>query len=221
MRARHRHFNPAHAGAAMALDSRYLSGTNATGVSSWPNRANSTNNAEQSTPSNEPLFTTNSLSGSAGVEFDGTSDYLFWPTAIQMRFGVAVFKAGGSQTQYASMWGTADDAGSNLQHLFGTLDRWVNIGFSDARWTGATWRKNGTVFTGTDIDTVTLNAEVVSVLLTDNLGFPIKQLRDRSFTTRVINGSLYQYQIFTAEPSAPLIKRLQFSAAYSFKISCN
>ncbi|MBU6183308.1 MAG: hypothetical protein KGR46_10930 [Verrucomicrobia bacterium] len=220
MRARHRHFNPKDAGAGMALDSRFMTGTNGSGVSSWSNRANSSNNAAQSTVAEQPIYETGSLNGNPGVKFDNTDDWLSWVTAIQMRFGLCLFKSSGTQIEFGSMWGTSDNSASGIQHLFGSSNRWVSTSFSPTRWTNAVFRKNGSTFTATNANSVSSDADIISTLLEDNGGVGISRMRDRA-NNRGIYGLLYQYQVFSNEPSSSLIKRLQFSSAYSFKIACS
>lgn len=77
MRARHRHFNPRDAGALVALDSRYgFSLSGGSSVSSWLDRTNNANNADQATAANQPKYETNELNGQPVIRFDGTNDDL-------------------------------------------------------------------------------------------------------------------------------------------------
>jgi len=221
MRARHRHFNPRDAGAGMALDSRYMTGTNGSGVSSWPNRANSSNNAEQASSSVQPIYETGSLHGNPGVKFDGTDDWLSWTTGIAMRFGLCLFKSSGTQNQYGSMWGPSSGGTGDWQHLFGATNAWIDVAFANTSWINGAWRKNGVTFTASNTNTVSSNSDIISILKTNNSGNAVDRIRDRTFANRVIYGLLYQYQVFANEPSSSLIKRLQFSSAYSFKIACS
>ena len=74
MRARHRHFNPAQAGATLALDARYLNQANASAVSSWPSRPSGSFTMEQGTAANQPTLQLAAINGQNAVRFDGTND---------------------------------------------------------------------------------------------------------------------------------------------------
>ena len=71
MRARHRHFNPRHAGADLVLDARYIEQGNATAVSSWSDRSSNSYNAAQATGAKQPTFETAGVGGQGAVKFDG------------------------------------------------------------------------------------------------------------------------------------------------------
>lgn len=75
MRARHRHFNPAHAGAAAAYDSRYISFGNGDAVNTWTSRTGS-NNATQANSLSRPTYRAAEINGQPAVEFDGSNDQL-------------------------------------------------------------------------------------------------------------------------------------------------
>lgn len=222
MRARHRHFNPRDIGATMALDSRFLFGlSNNDTVSSWTNRASSTNPAEQSSSADRPDYQTNSLNGNPAVtaiiESNGAPNFLTW-TGIQMRSGMALISATQAQNIYAALWGSS----VGIQHLFGGSGRWLDTQFVNSRWTNATWQKDGSTFTATNTNTVDVNsAKIVSVVLADNGGDAVNQTRDRTQVARAPAARYYQYQIYPSELNDSTRKRIHHAAAFSFKISCN
>ena len=76
MRARHRHFNPAHAGATLALDARYIAQANASSVSSWASRPRGSFTMGQATAANRPTLQLTAMNGAAAVRFDGSNNWL-------------------------------------------------------------------------------------------------------------------------------------------------
>ena len=77
MRARHRHFNPKAAGAAVVLDSRYISGlSNGNEVSTWPDRSGNSRDVTQATSANRPTYQNAVQGGQPVVRFDGSNDRL-------------------------------------------------------------------------------------------------------------------------------------------------
>ncbi|MEI8293030.1 MAG: hypothetical protein WCG66_03765 [bacterium] len=80
MRARQRHLKPKSIGAFIALDSRYINQSDNTVVSSWNDNSGNSNNATQAVTANQPLYFTSILGGNGIVRFDGTNDFLEPPT---------------------------------------------------------------------------------------------------------------------------------------------
>ena len=80
MHRRNRHINPKHAGAYIAMDSRFISGlSNGSLVTTWTNRVGNFN-FTISTDTNKPTYNTNQIAGNPGVNFDGSNDYLLSTT---------------------------------------------------------------------------------------------------------------------------------------------
>lgn len=76
MRARHRHFNPAHAGATLALDARYVAQANGSAVSSWASRPRGSFTMAQVTTARQPILQLTAINGAAAARFDGTDDFM-------------------------------------------------------------------------------------------------------------------------------------------------
>jgi hypothetical protein len=83
MGRRVRHFNPGHAGATLALDSRFITGlSNTDPVTTWEDRSSSNNDATQGTANDRPLFQTAYQGGCPALQFDGATDHLDFASSI-------------------------------------------------------------------------------------------------------------------------------------------
>lgn len=76
MRARHRHFNARDIGARLVLDARYIGQSDNTAVSTWADRSGNGWDATQATGANRPTFRVNQFGEAGGVRFDGSNDSL-------------------------------------------------------------------------------------------------------------------------------------------------
>jgi hypothetical protein len=77
MSRRQRHLNPAHTGATLALDSRFISGiANGGTVASWTDRSANANHATQSSETLKPAFQTGGQGGNPFLRFDNSNDEL-------------------------------------------------------------------------------------------------------------------------------------------------
>ena len=226
MRARHRHFNAAHCGGDLLLDSRYLALNNNDAVSSWTNRANASNNASQSGSTERPTYLTNQLNGNPAVSFDGSNDWVSW-TGAKVRFALTVYERTGTQARYGALWGST----GGTEQLFGdssagTSNTWIdhsvaNTQTSTAKWRDGTWTYNGSAFDQNAGGSVSQTASIVTALLTDLSTNTISRTRERDFGSRVPFARVYQ--LFTSQTNFAnsIAKRIRHAAAFSFKISCN
>lgn len=119
MRARHRHFNCAAAGATMCLDSRYgFSQADASAVSTWDDRTSTNNDGTQATSASRPTYETNELNGNPVVRFDGTNDFLSFPTSNFSYTGgatvIAVVKPTSQSNGFGSVIAEYTGAGSSI-----------------------------------------------------------------------------------------------------------
>lgn len=77
MHRRARHFKPKSVSASLGFDSRYITGlSNGSAVSTWSDRSGNANDATQATSGNQPSYATNVLGGCPGVRFNGSTNYL-------------------------------------------------------------------------------------------------------------------------------------------------
>ena len=240
MRARHRHFNPRHAGADLVLDARYINQADDTAVSNWADRSANAHTIEQDSAANQPKFRTNAMNGNPVVRFDG-NDFLnggdicdLLDRGITM-LCVAKFTSGATgafcgKSRFAS--------GSGRYSLF----RQNNVMFS--LFADTAGNQNATIAdtsTAARINVMAINAGSTNTLFLDGAQqaqdatlaaassydttdeFFVGAYQSSTGTTPAqlfLNGDIAQVVVnFTH--NTPLRKRLEHAAAFSFKISCN
>lgn len=243
MRRRHRHFNPKAAGAVRAYDSRYVSGTNNTGLGTWTDRSGNAN-ATQATGANQALYIASGQGGNPVIRFDGSNDYFNFTrldtysglTALgcnkQTGDGVLIGsndqnRGGGSANVQMLRWiATGSGLGNNLVLWYNSADTTWDLSANGADFTtfGIT---SCSVFGGSKMKTFRNG-----VTMGDSTRNTLTNLSNFSVIGGVyflsaglaapVNGDVGQVLIFTANlSSSPLRKRLEHAAAYSFKFSCS
>jgi hypothetical protein len=224
MRARHRHFNPAHAGFALALDSRFLPLNNNDLVSTWTGRTG-TNLSPTASGAIRPTFLTNVLNGNPAIRFGGSQYFLNTTESFSGPKSIIAVAA----NRRSSLSGTAVDAvaaagwGGNA-----AVGAWVPNsfnGFSSATQRrvsfGSSNRKNGGTSINLNLNEYFIGSGYLSQTITVT-GFEIGAHRNNAgnldFTTI---GDILLVAVIKSQASSELTKRLEHAAAYSFKISCN
>ena len=242
MRARQRHLNPKAAGAHTALDSRFeFSVATGTAISSWVSRTGS-NDASQATGSNQPLYTTNAINGQPAILFDGTDDFMTISTSITSN-SVSVIAVGyktslGGATNSASrittIWNTGDNSFNPGDYA--TTKAWAVLYYntnayrsyrnSSEIWniaqgyvpavlaavldgSSVTGSVNGTTATGTTSAT-SLNSNQIRLAAEPQAG-----------ASGYLNGYIGYLVYFLSVLTAPMRRRLERGAGYSFKIACS
>jgi hypothetical protein len=234
MRARQRHLNPGHFGAAIALDARFgFSQADGTAVSTWEDRTNNNNDASQATAANQPTYTSNGLNGNPVVTFPGTAspnqDYLDVAsiTVNQPITIVSVFRANGANNYLF-------DATSNTSRVI--------IGYNLV---SSTSGRLAVLSGGASslVDTVTSNGSVQivsSVIDTSSSGLWRNGVSRASGTlgsnniasirlgerhanvgnATQLNGYIATYTALSVS-SDPIRKRIEHSYGYAYKLPCS
>ena len=246
MRARHRHFNPRDAGAAIALDSRYgFSQADGSSVSIWEDRTNNNNDAEQSTPANQPTYETNEVGGQPAVKFDASNDRLefdradpteAWSVLICKRTSANMFQAPFMVKQLA-INRNAFEVGLNNSAQYGPVIVVANgnstlggIGGSlrNDQWRClfAEWLGGGS--SGASFYSVRDDGSLISLSNSGSVGAAnqstlsyVGGTGSGAAFTAPFGGLIAQLAIGFTRPNASMRKRLEHAAAFSFKISCN
>ena len=248
MRARHRHFNPAHAGASVALDARYgFNQSDNTDVDTWEDRSTNNNDATQATAAYKPKYRTNIQGGQPALEFIqaiNTKDRLdgsFTATSNTVTY-VGVVNLGSSPNSFARAMALskngANDYDSSSRGIPLLRDNnnnnfycFKNSGSGTIAMSQNTWYIVSTIWNGTT-GTIRVNESSSATQTGANAtaNFDVNQYRigiayDSSTSegqlTGAWNGYISASALFNTAVNDSMRKRLQFSAAFSFKISCN
>jgi hypothetical protein len=246
MRLRHRHFNPGHCGAAIALDSRYgFSQADGTAVSTWEDRSANNNDAEQTNAANQPSYETNEIGGQPAVKFDASNDRLefdradpteAWAILVCNRTSANAFQAPFAVKQAANNR-TAFEVGLNNSATYGPVIVGANgnntlYGIGGSLRTNE-WRclfpewvgggSNGASFYQCRDDGagVSLANSAVVGASTNSVPSLVGATTSGSSIVSPFGGLIAQLAIGFTRPNASLRKRLEHAAAFSFKLSCN
>jgi hypothetical protein len=244
MRARQRHLNPKAAGAHTALDSRFeFSVATGTAISSWVSRTGS-NNASQATGGNQPLYTTNAINGQPAILFDGSNDFMTISSTITSN-AVSLIAVGhktsvGGSTAVASrltsLWNTSDNA--QLVGDFATTKAWIPFYYYPSQW--RSYRNSaeilaltlgyvptvfgavldGTSVTGSLAGTSTTGTTSATALNANQIRFGAGTYTG-SGSDGALNGYIGYMVYFLSVLTAPMRRRLERGAGYSFKIACS
>lgn len=239
MRARHRHFNARHAGADLVLDSRYIAQSNNTAVDSWPDRS-ANNYTIQQTSTARPTFVESQMNGNPVVRFDGSNDFLNGGDILDILSNnltmICVAKIssgtnaglcgksrfGGSAGRYSLVRNS-----SSMQAIFqdtGTMVAEISDSSSTTRINTLQVNRGNTntlFFSGIQQNQNTGLSGTTSYNTTDE--FFVGAYQSSSGTTPAqlfLNGDIAQVIVLFAF-NQPLRKRMEQSAAYSFKIACS
>lgn len=242
MRARHRHFNPAHAGAAFALDARYgFDVSDNTEVATWEDRTSNNRDAAQSTAAYRPKYRTAVHGGAPSIQFvaaPNSKDRLDGSvtiannvvTAISVgrldagAFGriVAITKNGLDDFNATSRAALIVRNGTNNE-----LRSERNGGIAAVNIPLNTFFHFSNTFDGANA-TNRLN-ESTSTTAGSSGNFDVNQYRvgmahaavGESDTIGAWNGYISHVSLYNEALSASMRKRAQFANAFSFKIACN
>ena len=238
MHRRARHINPKHAGAALVLDSRYVAGNDGDAIATWSDRSGNGYDATEAT--NKPLLKTRRAGGANGLHFSTTSARMtiangftnLFQNDNDFMFMVAMYSSDYSNNPLVFCWGTADvnfflelgtqSTPTHYLGLGGATFRTYNAPVMSANQvhiatvqkyttTTADLRINGRVTTSIASGTIAATPNSANSMVIGN--YPTG--------TYGIRGDMYRVIACRASLGTPLLKRLEHSAAFSFKIACN
>jgi hypothetical protein len=228
MRARHRHFNPRHAGASLLFDARKIAGiSNNTALETWSDASGNNRDATQATLNKRPTFKTALFNGNPVVDFDGSND--------EMNF--ASFSAGTEHTCIVAVrsrvatnafnFGPILHAGQNTDPMFTSGS---SLSSSDVGYTistsgfsiGSLNIANGLVActkrNGTAIDVFANRTKASGTLPANTVAVAARiGMRANLF----YNGEIGQIVFFNSTLSDSNIRKITDAAAFSFKVACN
>jgi len=239
MRARQRHFNPAHAGATLALDARYIAQANDSEVATWSALPRSSFSLSQSTAANRPLVKLNAVNGQNTVRFDGSNDIMTCGRiATTSNFtALCLAKGSGQQNKIIFAQRTVSAATGRTQ-FFSSED--LTSPYTTCR----LFFNNGTSYSVRSTTTVLDGSLKMFVSESDgsgashvrvNNGNKEGTLTGQSWTpenadclvgalstiSNQFNGDISAIAFFPAQLSDALRNKVSRSLAMAFKISCN
>jgi hypothetical protein len=235
MRARHRHFNPRAAGAATALDSRFIAGlANTDPISTWSSRTGS-NDVTQGTSANRPQYIASGRSSQAVVRFDGANAnnqdwlqntsfvvaqpfFVICATIVNTKSAAVICDATSNSSRVVlglNASGLAADNGKFL--IFSGTNA-----LSDTVDSRGAWNIYCGLFNGSSSKVFRNGAEVASGNAGTN-NFATLKIGERFANVTNItqhDGDIGYFAVL-ASSNQSLRKRLEHASAYSFKIACN
>jgi hypothetical protein len=226
MRRRHRHFNPADAGATMAFDARYkITVADGTALGTWSDRSRTAISATQANGISQPTYETNEINGQPVVSFDGSNDQLIhgqdnaascvWVVVAKVRSTQSGFRG------FAAAGPNSADGTMILSRVF-TAGTWGT--FTSVERAATTTPANGTAYVFTIEDngasggSFFLNGAADGTYAGNTVGQSTKHIGGLG-----AQSTASDIAVVTLMPavSTALRKRLEHAAAYSFKLSCN
>lgn len=236
MRARHRHFNATTAGASLVLDARYLNASNNDSISTWTSRSGS-NDASQATAANQPTYVTGQSGGQPALRFDGNDSMGFAANIISGTpdgFAAFIFKLDNdpvTNTNFAGAplgdWGSStsanhwtwddgviyDDFGTTSRKTAGNPTPSLTLFRVISQHSAANdfvINIDGTQFYSTATNTVGWNS-------TQTIG----KSSDGGGSGYHVKGHICLVIFAPLKPDKSLQKRIEHSAAFSYKIACS
>ena len=231
MRARQRHFNARDAGAVLVLDARYIDQADNTAVSTWSDRSRNSYNATQATGSLQPTFQTNELGGQPAVRFDGGDSLVSSLNSSTVLSGnlsyFCLARRRISNTSYPLLIGFSTGGNYRGRALFLFVNN-PSYGQNAADVVGSVSITNSVAF----IASATKSGSTASVFVNGNSvgsGTPTTSaVTETQFYIgtgggggNYFDGDEFSVAVFNAGITASVRKRLEQSAAYSFKIACS
>ena len=240
MRARQRHLNAKAAGAAIVLDSRYITGLNNNDArTTWSDRSGNGYDMTQAITANKPIYKTNQISGQPLLTFDGSNDFLSTPNALDWTAFVAVVKTSSLGTNKAILGAPQSTGNVGAYYIktgnparTTTWERYNTAGVSGITTGGLLPSGSAAIFSGSRSNSA-LKVGVNGVYGTDTTHTSVTS---SIISPSYLGASWYAFNTTdqwegdiamvlglttTIRPEDSIMKRLHHHAAYSFKIACS
>jgi len=239
MRARQRHFNPAHTGATAAFDARYgIAVANGAGVDTWTNRVGS-NNATQSTSASRPTFeSTGGNNNSPTLRFStsGVADTLTHSISITVApslfLAVATRTSDTNKANYPPIATFCPPFTANFNMMYAAgfgagSENWGHVPTDSGQSIENVWRictaKPASTATSNSSTTVWTNGANETTTTGSRYAGDSADRRGICGDAQNVkfDGAISQVVAIPADVSNPLRKRLEHASAFSFKIACS
>ena len=220
----HAHFNPATAGAVVALDARFLTGfADGDPVGTWAGRAGTSINASSSGPA-RPLFTIgiSEIGGQPAARFDGADDIMTLGVGLQHEEHLTLVVLRATAPSYGTLW--FDGNGRVCLKLSGSQWGTYLASFADGP-AGEDFPLNSGQIVGNSGGGSTCKLRRNGTLIatvSDDLGDPAQQSSigaDSSYG-RHLQADIAAHVAWASTVSDALRRRVEQSLAFSFRIAC-
>jgi hypothetical protein len=226
MRARHRHLKSKSLGASVCLDARYISASNNDALSAWDDISGNSRNASQSNALRRPTFIVSASGGSPAVNFAGNATNPQEMTiSVPSTRPVSVIAVQWKNAASGRIASLSDNGG-----LYAAVDWSDQVIYAEGRSIvggsfGSGGRTTASVFsTITDtLDDVYVNGSqrTRTPIATTGTNADFSVVGKTYTVSDFSNGRLaFVLAVSSALPN-PLRKRIEHSAAFSWKIACN
>lgn len=237
-------------GAGLVLDSRYIDQADNTAVSTWSDRSGNGWDASQATPASRPTYEANEIGGNGVVRFDGSNDFMTVSGAVGLLknvggatlFVVAQYNAVSDGLTEGSFFFSRNGNSQSTRAFIGILG---NAGFSTGgrrldtdgfQTTSSTYTSGRTVlhtglfdyansdlFLFLDGSQTASNTNFQAAGNTSNTDSDAVRVGASATTgfDQYFQGDMGQAIAFPSALTASQRKRVEHSAARSFKLSCN
>ena len=241
MHRRARHLNARDAGATMVLDARFISGSDGDAIGTWSSRTSSTYDMTQSTASYKPLLKlgANGINGQATVLFDGTNDRMDGANENVSSLTIfAVARQSGANT-FRVISGRSNTSNYAREYQLGAYNYppypdYIEMSNRDA--SNGAGAYNNDFTTGFHLCCGTLNSSQTTISVDGKAattGTVLTGQADRPWNLGYLNDGpsgpssffddkisavfLFKNQVATSS----VIKRINHSLGFSFKIACS
>ena len=226
MHRRARHLTGRAAGASFHYDSRWLSLSDGTGVGTWTDLSG-TNNATQSTSSNQPTFTANILNGNPVVRFDGINDFVSFTTGAYVNLeylAITLFKSVGTTGPTVTNKTTSTGLPYTNFYYYGTVysstDAYAWVANIDMTVFSIASSHNIASSSSINMWRNGINANAASAG-TNNSVTTVDCIGQRDWDNTKLNGDVAAAIHITGSLASSLRKRFEHSMGFSFKIACS
>lgn len=238
MRARQRHLQWRDR-CGLYLDSRYINQSNGSSVVTWSDRSGNGRNVSNGNATQQPLYSTNSIGGNGALEFDGSNDRLGGGVSVNWyQYATAFFLAKSDDiagTQSGVIFWDGNTAYSGGSFYFGIVNGYTTFYGRGTSKVNPPYAEADTTTPGGTGSWVLASAELSAASnVWENGVVPSAKtsangsLNNAFYTFTVasdlfwwFDGKIALVAIFTAALDAPLRKRYEKCAGYSFKIACS
>lgn len=229
MRARHRHLKSKSLGATVCLDARYVSASNGDSVQTWSDQSGNSRDAAQATSASRPTFVTSASGGQPALNFN--AQVMSFASTIPSTRPVSII---------AVQWKNA--SGARIVSLSNETARGINSNtYAATDWSDGTIYATGRGIRGGSFGAGNFTSATIFSTITDQLDSVYVNGSQRTrtqistigendnfdalgrvyFTSNQNNGRIAFVVAISENLTDALRKRLEHSAAFAWKISCN